>query len=216
MLTCVVDALCRFRPRILIDVTKVDLSTNVLGFNISMPIMVAPTAMQRMAHPEGELATARAVAKHGTIMVYLPNKPILLLLFSSNLSRGLCLLNFSFLRCRLCHRGPLAAWRRLHPSDPASVSSSSTCTRTGTSSPSWCVVRRGQVSRPSPSQSTLLVLDVVSRTSRTGITEFSPSLQLFSNFEVKNHTKLRLKFSSFLWLCLVVMQVCFAEAPDLG
>lgn len=58
----------RFRPRILIDVTKVDLSTNVLGFNISMPIMVAPTAMQRMAHPEGELATARAVAKHGTIM----------------------------------------------------------------------------------------------------------------------------------------------------
>lgn len=58
----------RFRPRILIDVTKVDLSTNVLGFNISMPIMVAPTAMQRMAHPDGELATARAVAKHGTIM----------------------------------------------------------------------------------------------------------------------------------------------------
>lgn len=58
----------RFRPRILIDVTKVDLSTNVLGFNISMPIMVAPTAMQRMAHPEGELATARAVAKAGTIM----------------------------------------------------------------------------------------------------------------------------------------------------
>jgi hypothetical protein len=65
--------LCRFRPRILIDVTKVDLSTNVLGFNISMPIMVAPTAMQRMAHPDGELATARAVAKHGTIMVSLPS-----------------------------------------------------------------------------------------------------------------------------------------------
>jgi isopentenyl diphosphate isomerase/L-lactate dehydrogenase-like FMN-dependent dehydrogenase len=31
----------------------VDLSTTVLGFKISMPIMVAPTAMQRMAHPEG-------------------------------------------------------------------------------------------------------------------------------------------------------------------
>jgi hypothetical protein len=43
----------RFRPRILIDVTSVDLSTTVLGFKISMPIMVAPTAMQRMAHPEG-------------------------------------------------------------------------------------------------------------------------------------------------------------------
>jgi isopentenyl diphosphate isomerase/L-lactate dehydrogenase-like FMN-dependent dehydrogenase len=37
----------------LIDVTSVDLSTTVLGFKISMPIMVAPTAMQRMAHPEG-------------------------------------------------------------------------------------------------------------------------------------------------------------------
>jgi (S)-2-hydroxy-acid oxidase len=58
----------RFRPRILIDVTKVDLTTNVLGFNISMPIMVAPTAMQRMAHPDGELATARAVSAAGTIM----------------------------------------------------------------------------------------------------------------------------------------------------
>ncbi|MCO5613000.1 hypothetical protein L7F22_067273 [Adiantum nelumboides] len=33
-----------------------------------MPIMVAPTAMQKLAHPEGELATARAVASAGTIM----------------------------------------------------------------------------------------------------------------------------------------------------
>ncbi|KAL2652075.1 hypothetical protein R1flu_020203 [Riccia fluitans] len=58
----------RFRPRILIDVTNVDTSTTVLGHKISMPIMVAPTAMQRMAHPDGELATARAVASHNTIM----------------------------------------------------------------------------------------------------------------------------------------------------
>ncbi|CAM6129438.1 unnamed protein product [Calypogeia fissa] len=58
----------RFRPRILIDVSTVDTSTTVLGFKISMPIMVAPTAMQRMAHPEGELATARAVAAQDTIM----------------------------------------------------------------------------------------------------------------------------------------------------
>uniref|UniRef100_A0A0C9RHY5 (S)-2-hydroxy-acid oxidase n=1 Tax=Wollemia nobilis TaxID=56998 RepID=A0A0C9RHY5_9CONI len=58
----------RFRPRILIDVTNVDMSTTVLGFKISMPIMIAPTAMQRMAHPEGELATARAASAAGTIM----------------------------------------------------------------------------------------------------------------------------------------------------
>ncbi|XP_010517549.1 PREDICTED: peroxisomal (S)-2-hydroxy-acid oxidase GLO5-like [Camelina sativa] len=57
-----------FRPRILIDVSNIDVSTTVLGFNISMPIMIAPTAMQKMAHPDGELATARATSAAGTIM----------------------------------------------------------------------------------------------------------------------------------------------------
>jgi hypothetical protein len=46
----------RFRPRILINVSKIDMSTIVLGFKISMPIMIAPTAMQKMAHPEGIIA----------------------------------------------------------------------------------------------------------------------------------------------------------------
>ncbi|WRX28468.1 FMN-dependent dehydrogenase - like 6 [Theobroma cacao] len=41
-----------FRPRILIDVSKIDMTTTVLGFKLSMPIMIAPTAMQKMAHPE--------------------------------------------------------------------------------------------------------------------------------------------------------------------
>ncbi|THG06712.1 hypothetical protein TEA_029495 [Camellia sinensis var. sinensis] len=58
-----------FRPRILIDVSKIDMTTTVLGFKISMPIMIAPTAMQKMAHPEGEVATARAASAAGTIMV---------------------------------------------------------------------------------------------------------------------------------------------------
>ncbi|KAB2028820.1 hypothetical protein ES319_D05G121500v1 [Gossypium barbadense] len=40
----------KFRPRILIDVNKIDMTTTVLGFKISMPIMIAPTAMQKMAH----------------------------------------------------------------------------------------------------------------------------------------------------------------------
>ncbi|KAI3969595.1 hypothetical protein MKX01_020156 [Papaver californicum] len=57
-----------FRPRILIDVSKIDITTSVMGFKISMPIMIAPTAMQKMAHPEGELATARAASASGTIM----------------------------------------------------------------------------------------------------------------------------------------------------
>lgn len=44
----------RFRPRILIDVSKIDMATTILGFKLSMPIMVAPTAFQKMAHPEGK------------------------------------------------------------------------------------------------------------------------------------------------------------------
>ncbi|MCH80633.1 peroxisomal (S)-2-hydroxy-acid oxidase-like, partial [Trifolium medium] len=60
----------RFRPRILIDVSKIDLTTTVLGFNIAlaMPIMIAPTAMHKAAHPEGEYATARAASAADTIM----------------------------------------------------------------------------------------------------------------------------------------------------
>ncbi|AWP18308.1 putative hydroxyacid oxidase 1 [Scophthalmus maximus] len=47
-------------PRVLRDVSTVDLSVSVLGHRLSMPLCVAATAMQRMAHPEGETATARA------------------------------------------------------------------------------------------------------------------------------------------------------------
>ncbi|CAL5345460.1 unnamed protein product [Camellia sinensis] len=61
-----------FRPRILIDVTHIDMTTTVLGFKISMPIMIAPAAMQKMAHHEGEYATARAASAAGTIMLHYP------------------------------------------------------------------------------------------------------------------------------------------------
>ncbi|VAI37637.1 unnamed protein product [Triticum turgidum subsp. durum] len=57
-----------FRPRILIDVSTIDMTTSVLGMKISMPIMISPTAFQKMAHPEGEYATARAASAAGTVM----------------------------------------------------------------------------------------------------------------------------------------------------
>ena len=57
------------RPRYLVDVSKVDLSTTVLGQPISFPVMVAPSAYHQLAHPAGELATARAAAALGTMMV---------------------------------------------------------------------------------------------------------------------------------------------------
>ncbi|XP_062155080.1 peroxisomal (S)-2-hydroxyacid oxidase GLO4-like isoform X2 [Alnus glutinosa] len=56
-------------PRILVDVSRIDLSTSVLGYNISAPIMIAPTALHKLAHPEGEVATARAAAACKTVMV---------------------------------------------------------------------------------------------------------------------------------------------------
>lgn len=57
------------RPRVLIDVSHIDMSTSILGYKISMPIMVAPTALHKLAHQEGEVASAQAAAAAGTIMV---------------------------------------------------------------------------------------------------------------------------------------------------
>ncbi|XP_074513423.1 2-Hydroxyacid oxidase 1 isoform X1 [Sebastes fasciatus] len=56
-------------PRVLRDVSRVDLSVSVLGQKLSMPVCVAATAMQRMAHPDGETATARACQAMGTGMM---------------------------------------------------------------------------------------------------------------------------------------------------
>jgi isopentenyl diphosphate isomerase/L-lactate dehydrogenase-like FMN-dependent dehydrogenase len=58
----------QLRPRVLVDVGEVTTATTVLGREISMPVLVAPTAFQRLAHPEGEVATARAAAAFRTVM----------------------------------------------------------------------------------------------------------------------------------------------------
>ncbi|CAH2053749.1 unnamed protein product [Thlaspi arvense] len=58
-----------FRPRVLVDVSKIDMSTTILGYPISAPIMIAPTANHMLAHPEGETATAKAAAACNTIMI---------------------------------------------------------------------------------------------------------------------------------------------------
>ncbi|MCU0760670.1 MAG: alpha-hydroxy-acid oxidizing protein [Steroidobacteraceae bacterium] len=55
--------------RVLRDVATRDLAVEVPGGRIDWPVMIAPTAYHRMAHPEGELATARAAAALGTAMV---------------------------------------------------------------------------------------------------------------------------------------------------
>jgi 4-hydroxymandelate oxidase len=59
----------RIHYRVLVDVSRRDPSTIVLGHQVAMPILVAPTAFHKLAHPEGELATVRAAGRAGTIMV---------------------------------------------------------------------------------------------------------------------------------------------------
>lgn len=57
----------RFRPRMLVDVEGASPATTVLGTPVSMPLLVAPFAMQRLLDPEGEVAVARATAAAGTL-----------------------------------------------------------------------------------------------------------------------------------------------------
>jgi (S)-2-hydroxy-acid oxidase len=58
----------RVRPRVLVDVSKCDTSTEVFGQKIRFPLSVSPAGLQAMAHPDGELATSRACAKAGVNM----------------------------------------------------------------------------------------------------------------------------------------------------
>ena len=54
-------------PNILAGMTSVDLSTTVLGQKLKMPLILSPTAMQRLYHQDGELAVARVADKFGTL-----------------------------------------------------------------------------------------------------------------------------------------------------
>ena len=55
-------------PRMLVDVSKRHMGTNALGEPVSMPILIAPTAFQGLAHPEGEVATVKAAGAAKTLM----------------------------------------------------------------------------------------------------------------------------------------------------
>jgi 4-hydroxymandelate oxidase len=59
----------RFVRRVLVDVSRLDIGTDVLGTEVALPVLVAPTAFHRLADPGGEVATARAAMAVGTLMV---------------------------------------------------------------------------------------------------------------------------------------------------
>jgi 4-hydroxymandelate oxidase len=57
------------RPRVLVDVSSIDLEIELLGQPLSLPVLLGPAAFQRLAHPDGELASARAARAAGTLLV---------------------------------------------------------------------------------------------------------------------------------------------------
>jgi len=59
----------RLRPKTLVDVSDCNTATTILGIPVQTPVMVAPTTVHRLAHPDGELATVRAAGTAGALMV---------------------------------------------------------------------------------------------------------------------------------------------------
>ena len=58
-----------FRPRHAVAVTNCDLRTRVLGFDLSMPVLLAPVGYLRVMHPDGEVGAARAAGDAGTACI---------------------------------------------------------------------------------------------------------------------------------------------------
>lgn len=58
-----------FRPQVLVDVEKVDLTTTMLGTKCSIPFYVTATALGKLGHPEGEVVLTRAAHTHNVIQM---------------------------------------------------------------------------------------------------------------------------------------------------
>jgi 4-hydroxymandelate oxidase len=59
----------RLRPRVLVDVSRIDTRLRLVGQDLAFPILLAPTAYHRLVHPEGERATARGAGAAGATLV---------------------------------------------------------------------------------------------------------------------------------------------------
>jgi isopentenyl diphosphate isomerase/L-lactate dehydrogenase-like FMN-dependent dehydrogenase len=56
-----------FRPRVLVDVSKVEASTTFLGYKLAIPVMLAPIGSLQSITPEGGIAVVKAAAEFGTV-----------------------------------------------------------------------------------------------------------------------------------------------------
>ncbi len=59
----------QLRPRRLIDVSKVDMTTDILGVKYSSPIIIAPVGGQKSFHEDGEIAVAKAAKTGGHLQI---------------------------------------------------------------------------------------------------------------------------------------------------
>jgi len=77
------------RPRVMVDVSGVELATSVLGEPLSQPVMVAPMGLLGLAHPDGELGAARAARAAGTQFVLSAMSSLTIEEVASGAGRGL-------------------------------------------------------------------------------------------------------------------------------
>jgi 4-hydroxymandelate oxidase len=59
----------KLRPRILVDVSEIDTKVELFGLTLPHPLILAPTALQRLSHPDGEVASARGAGEASAIFV---------------------------------------------------------------------------------------------------------------------------------------------------
>ena len=59
----------QLKPRVLVDVTRIDTSCELLGYKLEHPILLAPTSSHQLAHPDAEVATAMGAAAAKAILV---------------------------------------------------------------------------------------------------------------------------------------------------
>lgn len=57
------------RPRVMVDVAKIDMSTSMLGTKVNMPLYITATALGKLGHPDGEKVLTRAANKRNVIQM---------------------------------------------------------------------------------------------------------------------------------------------------